>query len=353
MTHPFLSRREAMDAPLPAGPLRAADPHETALEAANVPEPDVQVPWPWDALQRTAGPLLPGSLTIVSARTGSGKTTFIRNWLHWLGTVSGDYGPSVGYFPTETPVADVLRDMTCADLGIHPTLIAHGDFSSLEGGRLAFFEHAKRVSRALLHKRSDLTGAPLMLFDHPRPSVPLISETLREAVRLGCTVAIIDHLLRLDLGDGTKPFAEVTAGVRALKMLAQKLRIAIVVASQQNRAAFAGDRLAAFQPPDLSALKGAGTIEEEADLVIFLHRVLRDDLTDGQLTDVRRGRLPLQDAVARNIMGVAIGKHRLDGSKVAQQERLWVENGVLRDLPTVKRMQWEALRRSIQPNRGA
>lgn len=349
--HPFLEPWDHHAPPTPkvtALPLGPADPHTTALDAAQVPSPDELVPWPWHAVDRIAGPLAPGSFTIVSARTGSGKTLFIRNWLRWLAEHSGTDGPSVAYFPTETPAKQVLRDITCAELGVNPVEVSRGDFGRVEGGKDRFFAAAQEVARRYLAKRSDLRGAPLMLFQHPRPSLALVGDCLRRAKDAGCAVAVVDHILRLDLGDGTQLFAEVTAAARGLKMLAERLGLAIVATSQQGRAAFAGDRLAAFAPPDLSALKGAGTLEEEADLVLFLHRLLRDDLAKEQLADIRAGRIPLQEAVAPHLMGVAVGKHRLDGAKTGAQERLWVEHGRVTDLPFAERASWEARREGIR-----
>lgn len=347
--HPFL---EPWDHGTPPKvrrlPLTPADPHDTARDAASVPAPDQLVPWPWDAVTRIAGPLAPGSLTIVSARTGSGKTLFIRNWLHHLAELDG---PSVAYFPTETPVREVLRGITCAELGVNPVDVSRGDFTRVAGGSAGFFAAAQATAKRLLTRRSEMTGAPLMLFESARPSIALIRETLTRAKADGCAVAVIDHILRLDLGDGTQLFAEVSTAVRALKQLAEELQLAVVITSQQGRQAFGGDRLAAFAPPDLSALKGAGTLEEEADLVLFLHRLLRDDLAKEQIADVRAGRIPLQEAIAPHVMGVAVGKHRLDGAKTGAQERLWVEHGRVGDLPHGERVSWEARREGLRTNR--
>lgn len=344
---PF-DRGAQADAKVRSLPLTAADPHDTAREAATVPNTDELVPWPWKALDRIAGPLAPGSLTIVSARTGSGKTLFIRNWLHHLAEMNG---PGVAYFPTETPVREVLRGIVCAELGVDPKDISRGDFTGVDGGADGFFRVTQETAKRLLTRRSDLTGAPLMLYQSARPSLPLIRHTLTKAKADGCAVACIDHILRLDIGDGTQLFAEVTNAVRSLKQLAEELQLAIVITSQQGRQAFAGDRLAAFGPPDLSALKGSGALEEEADLVLFLHRLLKDDLPDKTRAALRSGLLPWQDAIAPHLMGVAIGKHRLDGSKLGAQERLWVERGRVSDLPTADRLDWEAKREGIRTGR--
>lgn len=349
MSHPAFDAWDRPDPKVTPMPLRPADPHETAREAADIPEADELVPWPWDALHRIAGPLAPGSFTIVSARTGSGKTLFVRNWLGYLASLDG---PSVAYFPTETPRRDVLRGIVCAELHVDPVAVTRGDFTSVEGGRRGFFEAAQQAAKRLLSPRSDLKGPPLMLFEHPRPSLAMLRESLKRAKDDGCAVAVIDHILRLDLGDGSQLFAEVTAAARGLKMLAEELGMAVVATSQQGRAAFAGDRLAMFAPPDLAALKGAGTLEEEADLVLFLHRLLRDDLGKEQLADVRAGRMPLQEAVMPNQMGVAVGKHRLDGGKTGAQERLWVEHGRVTDLPAPDRLAWEQSRHAIRTSSG-
>lgn len=351
MSHPAFDPWESEDRKVTPMPLRPADPHETAREAADVSHPDELVPWPWEAVDRIAGPLAPGSFTIISARTGSGKTLFVRNWLGYL--ASGEDGPSVAYFPTETPRRDVLRGIVCAELHVDPVQVTRGDLASVEGGHRGFFDAAQRVANRLLTPRSLDRGAPLMLFDHPRPSLPQIRESLKRAKDQGCRVAVIDHILRLAIGDGTQLFSEVTAAARGLKMLAEELGMAVVATSQQGRAAFSGDRLAMFAPPDLSALKGAGTLEEEADLVIFLHRLLRDDLGKEQIGDIRAGKMPMQEAVMPHQMGVAIGKHRLDGGKTGAQERVWVEHGRVTDLPPNVRLAWEASRHAIRTSSGA
>ena len=340
------SPRYAEPTPVQPLPLRPADPHELARDAADIPMPDELVPWPWDAVDRIAGPLAAGSFTILSARTGSGKTLFVRNWIHWLATHSGADGPGIAYFPTETPTREVLRGIVCADLGVSPVDVSRGDFSRVEGGRRGFFDIAQRTAKALVAPRSTLRGPALMLFDHSYPTLAMVRESLKRAKDEGCGVAVVDHILRLDLGDA-QMYDRVSAAARGLKMLAHEIGIAVVATSQQGRSAFQGDRLAAFAPPDLSALKGAGTLEEEADLVIFLHRLLRDDLGKEQIADVRAGRIPLQEAVMPNQMGVAIGKHRLDGSKTGAAERLWVEHGRVSDLPDHERRAWQARREGI------
>jgi replicative DNA helicase len=325
--------------------IAGADPHAIARHAADIVPKAFHVRFPWASLDTLYGPLLPGSLHIVSARTGAGKTLFVRNWLHALATAAEPC--PVAYFPTETPAEEVLRGIVCAELGLNPVAVTRDDWSGLDGGRDRFYETCLEWAKFLFQSGSVLSSPRLDLYDHPRPTVGEVWKTLVEASEKGCRIAIIDHLLRLNLGDGSQMFQEVTAGIRALKMCAQELGLAIVVTSQQSRQP-GGDRLAWFAPPDLQALKGAGTIEEEADGVLFLHRCLRDDLDGKTEAGVRKGTIPLQTVIAPNVMGAAIGKHRLDGGRTGAACRLWVEHGRVADLPPDMARAWESAQHAIR-----
>lgn len=325
-------------------PIPAAEVHTIARHAADVVPSAFHVRFPWRGLDAIYGPILPGSLHIVSARTGAGKTLFVRNWLHAMATT--EEPTPVAYFPTETPAEEVLRGIVCAELGANPVAVTRDEWVGVPGGRDGFLESCTQWARFLFESGSPLSAPRLSLFDHPRPTVSEVYVTLADAAERGVRVAIIDHLLRLNLGDGSQMFQEVTAGIRALKMCAQELGIAVVVTSQQSRQP-GGDRLAWFAPPDLQALKGAGTIEEEADGVLFLHRCLRDDLDAKQEAGVRKGIVPLQQVIAPHVMGAAIGKHRLDGAKAGAATRLWVEHGRVTDLPETERLAWEQAQHAI------
>lgn len=326
-------------------PIASADPHAIARHAADVVPSAFHVRFPWASLDAIYGPLLPGSLHIVSARTGAGKTLFVRNWLHALCITTEPQ--SVAYFPTETPAEEVLRGIVCAELGVNPVAVTRDDWTHVPGGRDGFYASCLEWSKFLFQSPSPLQAPRLLLFDHPRPSVSEIYVTMASAAEQGCRMVIVDHLLRLNLGDGSQMFQEVTAGVRALKMAAQELGICVVVTSQQSRQP-GGDRLTWFAPPDLQALKGAGTIEEEADGVLFLHRLLKDTLTPKDETAVRKGLVPLQEVVAPNLMGAAIGKHRLDGGRTGAATRLWIEHGRVTDLPANERLAWEQAQHAIR-----
>ena len=321
---------------------------ELAAFAALIPPPDVHVRFPWRDLDGIYGPLLPGSVHILSARTGSGKTLFVLNWIWSL--ISANPHTGVGYFPLETPAREVLARLACHTLGVHPASVLRGDFSTIPDGEKGFRAQCEVLAEHFLKPRvwpGFAAMAPkLWLWDEPTISVERIRLAVLEAAEAGCRVVVVDHLLRLELGDGSNLYAEVSKAIRALKMLAEEAQVVMVVTSQQSRAT-GGNRLAWYAPPDLQALKGAGTIEEEADGVLFLHRVLKDGISPKEKTGVESGTTPLQDVVASDIMGCAIGKHRLDGGQVGAACRLYVDRGLVADLPDHVRREWEAAKNAI------
>ena len=324
--------------------------HDAMAEVVErIAPPDLHVRFPWRDLDAIYGPLLPGSVHIVSARTGSGKTLFVLNWL-WSLIAPTPHTP-VAYFPLETPAKEVVIRLACHSVNVHPADVLRGDFSAVPGGREGFTKAVGIVTEALLKPRiypGTLEMAPrLFLYDEPTISVPALRLAVLDAAERGCRVVIVDHLLRLDLGDQTNLYAQVSVAIRQLKMLAEEAGVVMIVTSQQSRAT-GGTKLAWYAAPDLQALKGAGTIEEEADGVLFLHRVLRDDITEKDRRAVEAGLTPLQDIVAAHLMGCAIGKHRLDGGQVGAACRLYVENGLVADLPDHIRRDWQAAQHAIR-----
>lgn len=328
---------------MPGAPPQPVNWQDVSREAKEVAPAATHAHLPWASLRAIHGPLLPGRLYVVSARTGSGKTLFVRTLIE--GLVGADEPTPVAYWPTETTPAEIVRALAAARLGAHPARIEEDDFSAVPGGYGAFGAMCSTVAAEWLAPGKD-TPPRLSLYGDPRPSVQRIRLALEEAADRGVRVFIVDHLLRLAL-DEERLFSSATEAVRALKQAAQDLGLIGIVTSQQNRAANAGDRLGWFTAPDLSALKGSGAIEEEADGVLFLFRKLKADLTDGDRADVRSGKLPLKSAVAENVMGLAIGKARVDGSRTHEETALWVEYGRVTDLPPAERLAWEQAQHAI------
>lgn len=340
MSYPQRADRLAIEPVTPA----PMNPGILASHAGEVCPPELHVTFPWPSLRETAGPMLPGRLYIVSARTGSGKTLFVRSLLeHWL--YAAEPTP-VAMWPTETDPAELVRALAASRLGVHPARIEEGDFSRVEGGERAFRDVVADIALALCSSGQGHVK-PLWLYGESRPRVGDIRRALKAFAEDGGRVFVVDHLLRLAL-DLRDLFASASEAIREFKQLAQDFGLVGIVTSQQGRATGGGDRLAWFAPPDLSALKGSGALEEEADGVLFLHRVLRHDLTDADMAEIRRGRKALKDAIDPTIMGVAVGKARVDGSRVHGQCYLRVEHGQVSELPAPQVRDGEAAAHGIR-----
>jgi replicative DNA helicase len=138
----------------------------------------------------------------------------------------------------------------------------------IKNGRLSMEEW-----RRLLTGTGGLYGAPLYVDDTPALSVFELRSKARRLVREhGIKLLIIDYL-QLMTASGVKFGSreqEVSSISRSLKGLAKELNIPVIALSQLNRAVEA--RQGDGKRPQLSDLRESGAIEQDADMVCFIHR---------------------------------------------------------------------------------
>ena len=109
-------------------------------------------------------------------------------------------------------------------------------------------------------------------------SAPPLADSKRDAVR-GLRFAVVDYLGLLDLGagDGVPRWERIGEASRTLKLLAIELHLTILLCVQLNREADGRE-------PSLGQLRDSGSIEQDADRVILLHR--RDDNVNAEVHSV-------------------------------------------------------------------
>ncbi len=278
----------------------------------------------WESLHAAAGPLLPGDLWVVSSRTGHGKTTFVLNWVNAL--ASADEPTIVALFPLEVPPKDIVKRLACLRLQLDPALVFRNDWRQLWAG----------AEEAYIDEIENMGCRPftetLLLRSEPRMTRGRFVKAVHECVEEGAKIVIVDHLLRMIHGTGENLYAEISETMRVAKELAKQHKIAIVMTSQQGRTRD-GNRLAPYHPPDLSVLKGSGTIEEEADAVLFLFRPLKKGLTKAEHEAFQSGHKELREMLEPNAIAISIGKHRLDGEKaMGRQVVLHFQRGVITEM---------------------
>lgn len=207
-------------------------------------------------LDRQLAGLQPGELTILAARPAMGKTALAMN----IGAnVALRQRRGVGVFSLEMSKGQLFMRMLCAEAGVNA--------QAARQGTLSRYDDWPRIEAAseLFHQ------APLWIDDTSSVSV---SEMRGRARKLklthGLDLVIVDYLqLMGDAPGSSTPREQQIAQVsRGLKGLARELQIPVLALSQLNRSVEAR----ADKRPLLSDLRESGSIEQDADVVMFIYR---------------------------------------------------------------------------------
>lgn len=191
-------------------------------------------------------------LILIAARPGMGKTTFAMNIAANVGLKHPDV--DIAAFSLEMSAPQVVSRMLCADALITSDKMRTGHLEPEEWGKLA--QTAQRLS-----------GTRIYLDDTPGITVSQIKAKARRLKNLG--LIIIDYLQLMTTGTRIENrVQEISQITRSLKIMAKELNVPVICLSQLSRAAEQrqGHR------PMLSDLRESGSIEQDADIVLFLYR---------------------------------------------------------------------------------
>ena len=203
--------------------------------------------------QKTAG-FQTSDLIILAARPGMGKTAFALNILIHSGLV---HGMSIGFFSLEMTKEQLMMRMLSAKSKV--------DFGNIRRGFLSDAEFKRVVDAA-----ASLQEANIYIDDTPAiTALELRSRTRRLKSDKDIDLLVVDYL---QLMRGTarsesreREIAEISS---SLKALAKELKIPIIAISQLSRQTESrSDR-----KPQLSDLRESGALEQDADVVLFIHR---------------------------------------------------------------------------------
>jgi len=196
-----------------------------------------------------------GDLIIVAARPSMGKTSWIMNVAQ---TAAIAHEVPVAIFSLEMSKEQLVQRLLCAEGRV--------DAQKLRQGRLSPEEY-QRLAAAAGH----LNTAPIWIDDSPGAT---ILEMRAKARRLKSDqpdlgMLIIDYMQLMSGGKRTESrVQEVSEISRGLKALARELNVPVVALSQLSR----GPEQRTDKRPMLSDLRDSGSIEQDADLVMFLYR---------------------------------------------------------------------------------
>jgi len=236
----------------------------------------------FDRYDRLTAGLHEGDLTIVAARPGMGKTSFVLNVAVNVASPKGreaatdpsqrweDPGVGVVVFSLEMPREQIANRMVCCEGKVDVGKVRQGFLNQQDWNRLT-------------QSASFLGGLPIWIDDTPALGIlelrakvrrlqtefDRVDETGRKVKKIG--LVIVDYLQLMKGRDGVNSREqEISEISRGLKALAKELKVPVVALSQLNRAV--ETRSEKSKRPQLSDLRESGAIEQDADNICFIYR---------------------------------------------------------------------------------
>ena len=196
-----------------------------------------------------------GDLIIVGARPAMGKTTFAQNLTYNIASMNGK---GVLFFSMEMASNEIIDRMISDVSGVNNWNIRTGNFTD---------EEYTKIADAM----DELSELPIYIDDSSSMTINELRNKARRAMHdHNIGIIIIDYLQLIQGSDRYKGnrVQEVTEISRGLKILARELDVPVVALAQLSRNVTGRDN----PRPLLSDLRESGSIEQDADLVLFLHR---------------------------------------------------------------------------------
>ena len=219
-------------------------------------------------------------LVVLAARPAMGKTALALNFAHNVATINNK---AVLVFSLEMGKEQLINRMLADASGIDSFKLETGNFSG---------DDFAQISEAM----AELSEAPIFIDDTPGMTVMEMRTKARRAAHDYDLGLIIVDYLQLMSGSSRRSMEnrvqEVSEISRGLKLIARELNVPVVALSQLSRS------VESRQPqiPMLSDLRDSGSIEQDADLVMFMYRedyynpeTDRQNITDLILAKHRRG----------------------------------------------------------------
>ncbi len=233
----------------------------------------------WRDLDNMTAGLQRSDLIILAARPAMGKTTLVTNLAYNVATVAKQ---SVLFFSLEMSKEQLVDRMLADASGVDAWNIRTGNLSD---------EDFSKLSEAM----GEMAEAPIYLDDTPGLSVLEMRTKARRAAHENPLGVIIVDYLQLMQGSGKdngNRVQEVSEISRGLKLIARELNVPVIALSQLSRSVESRSP----QVPQLADLRESGSIEQDADIVMFIYREAyynpeteRENITDLIIAKHRNG----------------------------------------------------------------
>ena len=233
----------------------------------------------WRDLDNMTAGLQRSDLIILAARPAMGKTTLVTNLAYNVATVAKQ---PVLFFSLEMSKEQLVDRMLADASGVDAWNIRTGNLSD---------EDFSKLSEAM----GEMAEAPIYLDDTPGLSVLEMRTKARRAAHDAPLGVIIVDYLQLMQGSGKdngNRVQEVSEISRGLKLIARELNVPVIALSQLSRSV----ENRSPQIPQLADLRESGSIEQDADIVMFIYREAyynpeteRENITDLIIAKHRNG----------------------------------------------------------------
>jgi replicative DNA helicase len=216
------------------------------------------IPTGFSDLDRMTSGFQKSDLIIIAARPGMGKTAFMVSAMR---NAAVQFGKPVAMFSLEMSSVQLINRLISAEAELMSDKITKGKLEPFEWQRL--------------HERiSNLSSAPIFIDDTPALSIMELRAKSRQLKsQYDIQMIIIDYMQLMRGSDpgkgGTNREQEIATISRGLKGLAKELNIPVIALSQLSRAT---ETRGGDKRPMLSDLRESGSIEQDADMVMFLYR---------------------------------------------------------------------------------
>ncbi len=213
------------------------------------------VPTGFRELDDVTNGLHPGQLIIIAARPGLGKSTLALDFARHAAVSARE--PAI-FFSLEMGRNEIATRLLAAETSIPMNTLRRGDLDQRDWDRIA-------IARSRV-----IADAPLYIDDSPNMTlVEIRAKCRRLSQRSGLKLIVIDYLQLMTSGKKVESRQqEVSEFSRALKLLAKELQVPVVALSQLNR----NSEQRSDKRPALADLRESGSLEQDADMVILLHR---------------------------------------------------------------------------------
>jgi replicative DNA helicase len=208
-------------------------------------------------LDETIGGFLPGELIVLAARTSVGKTALALQ----IASHVAERGRSVAFVSLEMRDRELVGRILCGAAGVNSQRVRSGDIDERDIGQLEW-------------AASHIDNQHLWIWDPPRATTGQIrARAKRLAATDGLHLVIVDYIGLVQPTDPKRQrFEQVSAITSDLKAMAKELAVPVLALCQLNREADGNE-------PRLSHLRDSGSVEQDADCVLFLHRKTDSETT--------------------------------------------------------------------------